>query len=149
MGRLAEPYWLRWRWLFAAAVDAATRKSRAERLEAAVQELAAAEGIPPRVKATEEAIRTAKFSEWFHLILGEMPSDRKPKNEEDIRNVALGALAAMGVDTADVHFTVFWAGPDGNEAEGLKPNDLRFSACSMSPFARARITETVQNRGEV
>lgn len=136
--RISEPLWLRQRWLFAAAVDAWIRDAKRQALEAAIKARADAEGITARIEATEAGIRSPLFYARFHSSLAcTAPTDKADVNQ--IRGIALHVLKAMNVDTRDVHFTLFWAGPDGDPAEDLEPNVLRFSDCSVGPEARARI----------
>jgi len=136
---------LRKRWLFAAAFDAFLARARVEAFEAAVKARADAEGITARIEATEAGLRAPAFYTRFHAALACTPPEGK-QDVNQIRAIALHILEAMGIDTGDVHLTLFWAGPDGNEAEQLGPNELRFSDCSLAPGARARIVAAINER---
>lgn len=146
MARLADPHRLADVWVISELM-AAGRQRQADAIRTAIDEEAERQGIAARVRAVEDAIRSEAFDDAFRVHLAY--SDRAT-NENDIREIAYAALRGMGVDLTDVQFTVFWGGADGNEAEELAPNELRFGGrakrCSMTPQAMQRCADAISER---
>ncbi len=141
---LADPHRLSLAWRIAPLLARHSDWLRELAIDAAAERL----GIKAKIAAVEAAMSGPAFdaavAHEFELAVAD---DRRPTNETEIRDLAYVALRSMGVDIADVQFTVFWSGPDGNAAEGLGPNVLRFGGrnhrCSMTPEARQRCVEAV------
>jgi hypothetical protein len=122
-------------------------RKRIAAFQNAIEAEVAQQGITARVRACDEAMRGPAFDDAFKAQLA---ASAKPENEHDIREIAYAALRGLGVDLADVQFTVFWGGPDGNAAEGLAAGELRFGGreqrCTMTPEATQRCIDAINAR---
>ncbi len=135
----------------ARALDMMARAAREQAARDAVWEEAERQGIAARVRAADAAIASTDFDAAFERELAAVvAAGAPPTNEVGLHAIACRALHTMGVDLTDVHFTVFWSGPDGSPEEELGPNVIRFGGrsrrCGMTPEATERCRAAINAR---
>ena len=148
----SDAHRLTFQWRLAVAFARWVRDRKRAEFMAAVEAEAERQGIAPRLRAVDAAIRTPAFVDAFHVELdARVAAGNAPKTEVDIYDVACTTLRGMGLDLTDVQFTVFWAGPEGNVEKGLGSNVLRLGGdderCSMTPEATQRCIDAINARG--